>query len=214
MGYVSYECADDNDGDGNADDDDDGARFAHLHLEVEICVCTSCDQIPGPDPNPDDGRWQRGSVDHTWVRVDAQPLIEASCGSVDRPDCPGEGSGGTHTWCDAIASFSGLTQFEAGATNEQDDDFGRSVTTGDFNGDGRADIALGVPREDWGTPQVIDQGLVIVYYGPILGFTPGTERPGQNQAGDTAEPGDNFGWALASGDFNADGNDDLALAQE
>jgi FG-GAP repeat len=48
-------------------------------------------------------------------------------------------------------------------SNEDGDWFGYSVATGDFNGNGRYDIAAGVPREDGAT--AADSGKVEVLYG-------------------------------------------------
>ncbi len=100
---------------------------------------------------------------------------------------------------------------------EPDDRFGHAVATGDFNGDGIDDLATGIPHDD-GSVQVgiVNCGAVVVRYG-IAGsglaeglattfldqFLPGSPDPPQ--------PWDRFGYALAAGDFNGDGIDDLAI---
>jgi hypothetical protein len=82
----------------------------------------------------------------------------------------------------------------------------------DFNNDGAADLVVGVPGEDLGG--VADAGAVNVLYGSAAGVTgSGSQLLTQNSSGvpGTADPGDFFGNALATGDFNNDGFDDLAV---
>jgi hypothetical protein len=83
---------------------------------------------------------------------------------------------------------------------------------GDFNGDGFADLAVGVPNED--VVGAVDAGGVNVLYGSMNGLvTAGNQWWTQDSAeiGDAAEPSDWFGSAAATGDFNGDGFDDLAI---
>ena len=82
----------------------------------------------------------------------------------------------------------------------------------DFNGDGYDDLAIGAPGEALGT--VEGAGVVHVLYGSAGGIvTAGSTYLHQNIAGvaDSAEYSDSFGAALAHGDFNGDGFDDLAV---
>jgi hypothetical protein len=83
---------------------------------------------------------------------------------------------------------------------------------GDFNHDGYADIAIGVPLE---TVSVSMQGAVEIIYGSAAGLDPVAALPGHpgEQFLLQQTPGDAFafGLALAVGDFNGDGFGDLAV---
>src|SRR4051812_24459949 len=82
----------------------------------------------------------------------------------------------------------------------------------DFNGDGFADMPVGVPLEDFAGQ--IDAGAVNIIYGTASGLRASRDQFWtQNSASikDLCEAGDRFGSALAWGDFNGDGFDDLAI---
>jgi len=82
----------------------------------------------------------------------------------------------------------------------------------DFNKDGYADLAIGVPSEDVGA--VVDAGAVNVLYGRPTGLTGDRSQYfTQNTPGvrSIAEPNDRFGGNLTAGDFNKDGFGDLAI---
>ena len=89
---------------------------------------------------------------------------------------------------------------------EEYDYFGKSLVTGDFNGDRYADLAIGVPDEDWGATG--DTGAVNVLYGSSDGLTATGD---QIWIDSSYEEDDGYGRALAAGDFNGDGFDELAV---
>ena len=90
---------------------------------------------------------------------------------------------------------------------------------GDFNGDGRDDLAIGVPFEDvdTGAGTIDFAGAVNVLYGSSNGLSATSPRSDQfwtqNSAdvNDLVELGDTFGFSINTGDFNGDGRDDLAI---
>jgi len=102
----------------------------------------------------------------------------------------------------------------AGAT-EPNDNFGDSLTTGDFNNDGFDDLAIGVPGESIGT--IINAGAVNVIYGSASGLHASAGNLDQiwhqNKASilGVVEANDLFGFSVRAGDFNNDGFDDLAI---
>ncbi len=94
------------------------------------------------------------------------------------------------------------------------DRFGTALASGDFNGDGYGDLAIGVPGESLAGQE--DAGMVSVLYGGQAGLqsdAPQDQTWHQNTNGIKGDPevGDEFGTAVISGDFNHDGYTDLAV---
>ena len=98
---------------------------------------------------------------------------------------------------------------------ETADRFGAALAAGDFDGDGFDDLAVGIPRDL--AANNLRFGAVQVHYGSAAGIRidgaewleeslPWTEVGRPFWWGD-----DEFGAALAAGDFDGDGFDDLAI---
>jgi hypothetical protein len=89
------------------------------------------------------------------------------------------------------------------------DQFGNRLAMGDFNGVGDDEVIVGVPYEDIGSHE--DAGAVFVLDMLGQGDVASEMWHQDNIPGAGAETGDHFGWAVAAGDFNGDGREDLAI---
>ncbi|MCB9682495.1 MAG: FG-GAP repeat protein [Alphaproteobacteria bacterium] len=92
------------------------------------------------------------------------------------------------------------------AVSEAGDLFGAAVTVGDWDGDGYADVAVGAYGEN------SNEGGITVLYGSSTGLNVNRNQVfSQTNAlsGQPAEAGDLWGYAVAAGDFDGDGYDDL-----
>jgi len=106
----------------------------------------------------------------------------------------------------AGSQFWRAADIDAGAPAAES--FGQAVAVGDFDNDGRLDLAIGDPLAN------SKAGAVYVLYGAYTGLevdpiTTWTQDTGlvENQS----EPNDRFGYALVSGNFDGDNFDDLAI---
>lgn len=129
---------------------------------------------------------------------------------------PGEDYRGSGSYGGVVFVFPGqgtefgtpqlITQSPAGET-EAGDGFGFAIETGDFNGDGNMDVAVGAPG-DASPTNGAQGGGVYIFAGTRAGLAPPVRL--SDESGFVAA-GDRFGHALASGDFDGNGIDDLAV---
>ena len=84
-------------------------------------------------------------------------------------------------------------------------------TWSDFDGDSRADLAIGAPWDKVGGATAA--GAVNVIYASAEGLTPANSQvfAGSRRYHLTNQANDHFGLSLAAGDFNNDGFGDLAI---
>jgi hypothetical protein len=189
----------------------------------------------------DDGAdWYADPADQTWTRDSTNVAETADCndqfgaavhgGDFDNDGygdfavgVPGDTVSGTSSAGSIhlfYGSATGITatddhaifQSDFGQTNEVDDFWGERLATGDFNGDGKMDVAIGAPREGIGS--LSDAGAVSVLYGASAGITTtGAQAWSQDSTNveDAAEAGDQCGAWVTAGDFNDDGYADLAF---
>jgi hypothetical protein len=105
-----------------------------------------------------------------------------------------------------------LTQASLGSVDQTGANFGLALAAGDFNGDGIADLAIGAPTET--VKGNTNAGLVYAVYGSASGLSVAGNQYWTQESlnkGRVSQAGDNFGAALAVGDFNGDGMTDLAI---
>lgn len=95
--------------------------------------------------------------------------------------------------------------------------FGTALAVGDFNNDGVADLAVGAPGTDLVSGNS-DDGTVFIYHSERIAnskarrtLTYHHHLSQRTIFGSSGESGDHFGAALAAGDFDRDGSDDLAI---
>ncbi len=128
------------------------------------------------------------------------------------------GAGGVYTFYGATETTPGRQQYwsqdsaSVQGTAQPDDAFGAAVAAGDFNNDGFDDLAIGVPGEMVSRKR--NAGAVQVLYGSANGLRATGNEYWTQDRGDiqtSSAPNELFGTALAAGDFNDDGRDDLAI---
>src|SRR5690606_6523656 len=106
---------------------------------------------------------------------------------------------------------------QLGNSSEANDRFGASVSVGDVNGDGHADVAIGAPGESY-VNSGQDSGAVFLLYGGADGLQ-GPNAPHAHQVivesdADLAyesTAGNQYGYAVLLHDLDGDGADELVV---
>ncbi|MGK5448586.1 FG-GAP-like repeat-containing protein [Streptomyces radiopugnans] len=137
--------------------------------------------------------------------------------AIGEPD-ESSGKGAVNIWYGASSGPSGtrsakFTQASSGVagTPEAEDNFAYALSAADSNGDGYADLAVGVPHED--VRGMEDQGTVHVFRGGSGGLSGSRSLlVPQTVAGAAPRNYESFGHSLRLRDVNADGRADLAVA--
>lgn len=117
-----------------------------------------------------------------------------------------------HAALEGVGTTQVITEEDLGLVSADGDRFGTTIVTADFNCDHRYDLAVGVPFASPGAE--VEAGQVVVLWGdssnPLAG--PPTVLTEDTIFGiGNAEAFDLFGFALAAGDTDADGCDDLVI---
>ncbi|GAA2539287.1 MULTISPECIES: FG-GAP and VCBS repeat-containing protein [Streptomyces] len=136
--------------------------------------------------------------------------------AVGLPDQSG-GRGAVTVWRGTSTGPSGSTTFTqatsgVSGTPEADDNFGHSLSAADTNGDGHADLAVGVPQED--VEGNADQGGVHLFRGGPGGLTGARSSWIAQTVLGPADAYASFGGSVRLRDLTADGRADLAVGAQ
>ena len=92
------------------------------------------------------------------------------------------------------------------------DHFGLAMTSGDFDGDGLADLAVGAPDMVSYDDEPSDEGEVYIFTGSDLSSAGSDIDSDDATAVFTSTDTDGFGRTVVAGDMDGDGHDDLFVA--
>lgn len=118
-----------------------------------------------------------------------------------------------------VAESDGLQGFGALLKGpEREVELGAAMAVGDFNGDGRADLAIGAPRQA-SSRGVVEAGAVSIFFGggalaPDLGIIETIADAREDVRLEGSDTNGFLGQLLAAGDLNGDGIDDLAIVAQ
>src|SRR5262249_45383474 len=99
-----------------------------------------------------------------------------------------------------------------GSTAQANAQFGASLAAGDFNGDGKAELAIGAPNQAAGS--LANAGAVNVLYGGLSGLASTLSQFWTQQAVNNGQPTEanaRFGTNISAGATNGDGFAELAI---
>jgi len=188
-----------------------------------------------PSCSTQDEQYDKYSTDdyEALTAYDVSSIMEYRSSGFCEPALIGSGVGGTGCACfpivmkntshTSMTGFISQTSMLSGAdaravtamyepqlgSVEGNDLFAQTFAVGDFDGDGVTDLAVGAPGEAVGaTPHT---GAVFLYRGTRQGLVAWRSVGELDLAPTSGTGGDQFGFALAAGDFDHDGTDDLAI---
>ncbi|HEY3494382.1 MAG TPA: hypothetical protein VGK73_06840, partial [Polyangiaceae bacterium] len=108
-------------------------------------------------------------------------------------------------FCATFAERANAVEVNLVGEAETSDRFGSAMAVGDFDCDGDDDLIVGVSGED------SQRGAINVLYSGSSGLGTSGNRLFKYGSFGTAAGGELFGRALAAGDFDDDGCDDVAI---
>ncbi|MFF9806517.1 FG-GAP and VCBS repeat-containing protein [Streptomyces coeruleorubidus] len=159
---------------------------------------TLSDRQQGLYPSPVIGDFDKNGYGDIALGV---PDKDSGKGAVTIWRGTASGPGTSTTFTQATSGVSG--------SPEADDNFGHAISAADANGDGYADLAVGVPHED--VEGLQDQGGVHVFRGGSGGLSGARSSWTAQTVLGPADSHASFGYTLRLRDLTADGKADLAV---